>query len=662
MNAHYPHLFSPMMLDGIALKNRLVMAPMSTQYGGSDGSVTPRHIAFYRERALGGFGLIIVEFTCVDVATGRTEEHQLSLDSRRNLDGHRRLVDAVHDGGAKVFVQLQHGGRFSDRKFVPLPKGPSKVMSRSDPTKMVSGEFTSDEIEKLVDAFAYTARLSIEAGYDGIEVHAAHGYLVSQFISALGNQRDDRWGGDAERRLAFAAAIARAVRAEIGSRPLVFRISADEFLPGGITIADSEHNARRLVAAGVSVIHASTGRGPDSFERVMEPMSTPEGWRIPYARRLRDATGVPVITVGQIRTPAIAEAALANGDADLVALGRPSLADAHWPNKVAAGRAEDVRPCTSCNWCISGATRPMTCAENPRTGYELDSLLPADAGAGKRAVVIGAGPGGLAASLMLDEAGFDTALYEARDSIGGGLIASATPPGKEKFFWYRDFLERRLARSKVSVHLGHKTTASEIVAQMPHVVFVAAGTQNRPLLLEGIDSPMVLDSYEVLMGHVEHGLEAGQHVVVYGGGETGCEVAEYFAAKGLKVTLISRSPVAKLARSAEMVYRKMLIGRLMKSTSIEIVAETLITRIGDGEVDLRGKDGEMRTIRAHRVAIAQGREPSADMAAEFIRAGIHCHVIGDSRQVGRVGNAVHDAYHALRAMKAQALAAGDLAC
>jgi 2,4-dienoyl-CoA reductase-like NADH-dependent reductase (Old Yellow Enzyme family)/thioredoxin reductase len=662
MNPYYPKLFSPMTLDGVELKNRLVMAPMSTSYGGVDGSVTPRNIAFYRERALGGFGLIIVEFTCVDPATGKTEEHQLSLESHRNLDGHKRLVDAVHDAGAKVFVQLQHGGRFADRKYVPVPKGPSRVVSRKDPGKVVSDEFTSDEIKALIEAFARSAHLAVDAGYDGIEVHAAHGYLVSQFISPLGNQRGDEWGGDAERRLAFPLSIARAIRAEIGSRPLVFRISADEFLPGGVTIEDSEKNARRLVGAGVSVIHASTGRGPDSFEKVMEPMSTPEGWRIPYARRLRDAAGVPVITVGQIRTPDIAETAIANGDADLVALGRPSLADAEWPNKVAAGRFDDVRPCTSCNWCISGATRPMSCAENPRTGNELEPLLPKDAGAGKRAVVIGAGPGGLTAALMLDQAGFETHLYEARDTIGGGLIASATPPGKEKFFWYRDFLIKRLQRSRVSVHLGHRATAAEVIAACPHAVFVATGTKPHPMPIAGIDSPMVLDTYEVLMGSLKHGLAPGQHLIVYGGGETGCEAAEYFAEQGLKVTLVSRSPADKLARSAEMVYRKLLVGRLMKSSAIEIVLNTEIVRIGNGEIELRPQTGETRVLKADRIAIAQGRDPQDMMIDEFVAAGIQCHVIGDSHQVGRVGHAVHAAYHAMRAMRAQSQMVEELAC
>jgi len=659
----YPNLFSSVDFAGVELKNRLIMAPMSTGFGGEDGSVQPRHLAFYRERALGGFGLIVVEFTCVEVVTGRSEKHQLSLETRANLDGHKRLVDAVKGAGAKIFLQLQHGGRFADKRFVPLAKAASSVYSRKDPTKLVSGEFTSDEIRRLVDRFGTTARLASEAGYDGIEVHGAHGYLVAQFISPLCNHRDDEWGGDAERRMAFPVAISRAIRAEIGQRPLVFRLSVDEFLPGGITIDNTELNAKMLVAAGTSAFHASTGQGPASFERVMEPMSTPEGWRIPYAGRLRRATGVPVIAVGQIRDPAMAEEAVASGEADLIALGRPTLADSQWAKKVEEDRFEDVRPCTSCNWCISGATESVTCAENPRTGNELDAPLPADMGKGQHAVVIGAGPGGIASALLLDKLGFKTDLYEARGALGGGLIASAAPPGKDKFYWYRDYLVRRLEQSHVQVHLNAPLDAAELIAMKPDLVFVAAGTRQRPMDVEGVRGPNVPDSYEVLMGEQDHGLTAGQSVIVYGGGETGCETAEYFAKLGLSVTLVTRSSTNDLARAAEFVYRKALIDRLTKNDQITIVANTRINRIDEQGADLICQDSQkIRHIAVDRVIVAQGRDPYSVLVDNVLAAGIPCYIIGDSRKTGRIGNAVHDAYNAIRSIAAERVSPRELAC
>jgi len=658
----YPNLFAPFDLAGVELRNRMVMAPMSTGLAGENGTVQPSHLAFYRERALGGFGLIVVEFTCVEAATGRSEKHQLALEDRANLDGHKRLVDAVKSAGAKVFVQLQHGGRYADKRFVTLPKGPSSVYSRKDPNKLVSGEYTSDDINRLVDRFGTTARLAAEAGYDGVEVHGAHGYLVAQFISPLCNRRDDEWGGDAGRRMAFPIAVSKAVRSEIGQRPLVFRLSVDEFLPGGVTIDDTEVNAKMLVAAGTSAFHASTGQGPASFERVMEPMSAPEGWRIPYAGRLRRAVQVPVIAVGQIRDPAMAEGAIASGEADLIAMGRPTLADAQWVNKVRDGRVDDIRPCTSCNWCISGATESVSCAENPRTGNELEAPLDPDLAKGRHAVVIGAGPGGIASALMLADHGFKTDLYEARASLGGGLLASAAPPGKDKFYWYRDYLVRRLERSEVQVHLNAPLDAAALAAIQPDLVFVAAGTRQRPMHLDGIDGGNVLDSYEVLMGQQDHGLKAGQSVIVYGGGETGCETAEYFAQLGISVMLVSRSSETDLARSAEFVYRKMLRERLANNDQIAVVPNTRIVRIDERGAELMSPVGEVRHVAVDRIVLAQGRDPDFALVEDVLAAGIPCFTIGDSRRTGRIGNAVHDAHKAIRTIAAERAVPRELAC
>jgi 2,4-dienoyl-CoA reductase (NADPH2) len=653
-NSHFPHLFSPFRLGNLTIPNRVVMAPMSTSLGGTDGSVTPANIAFYRERAQGGFGLIIVEFTCVDPTTGRTEEHQLSLDSRRNLDGHKQLVEVLHDAGAKAFVQLQHGGRFAPAKYLPdgITRGPSEVRSRKDPGRVIVKPFEHEEILRLVDAFAVTAELAKEAGYDGIEVHGAHGYLLSQFMSPFSNQREDAWGGDPARRMALPLAVVRAIRNAIGDLPLSFRLSADEFLPGGLALADMEKIAPQLVAAGSDILHVSTGRGPETFEKVMEPISAPEGWRLPYARRLREVAGVPVIGVGQIRWPETAEHALVTGDADMIALGRPSLADPAWPNKAAAGNRQGIRPCTSCNWCISGAMDRVACAENPRAGNELEARIPADLGANRRAVVVGAGPAGMAGALMLREAGFDTQLIEADPVLaGGGLVPSATPPGKDKLFWFRDYLAREVSGSGVSVHLGRRATIEDIRALRPDVVFVATGTTARAFAIEG--GGRVLEAYDVLSQHIDPGIVAGDTVVIYGGGETGCEAAEYCCEAGARVLLVSRSPSDKLARSAEMVYRIGLLARLHGNPLIEIVGDTEIVRVEPGAAVLRHKaSGEERRVDSRHVLIAQGRDRLDILVDEVKALGIPCHAVGDSRQPGRIGDAVHSAHAAMLALAA----------
>lgn len=656
MGEAYPHLFQPFRLRGVTLRNRLVMAPMSTELGGLDGGVTPAMIAFYRERAAGGMGLIVVEYTCVDPDTGRAHAYQLTLDDARNLPGHRELVRTIHEAGAHVFMQLQHGGQYAGAKVLPggMPVGPNDLFAKTEPHRMTCRGLSSDEVSGMVAAFGNTAALAVEAGYDGVELHGAHGYLLTQFLSPIGNRRDDAWGGDAERRLTFPLAVIRAVRAALGDRPLVYRLSADEFRSGGLTIDDMERIAPRLVEAGADALHVSTGWGVGpAFETVVEPMSTPEGWRIPYAARIRRATGAPVIAVGQIRWPETAERAIADGDADLIALGRPMLTDPEWANKARAGRRDLIRPCTSCNWCISphpGRVQ-VGCAENPRTGTELDPPIPPDLGAGRRAVVVGAGPGGASAALLLEQSGFETHLFETRDFTGGGIIASATPPGKDKLFWYSDYLGQRLAESAVVRHFGQEALLGDILSMRPDVVILAAGTRRIDLPIEGIDDPIVMDAYDLLMRERDLGLAPGAHAIVYGGGETGCETAEFCAHHGVRVTLVSRSPADKLARSADWVYRMGLLRRLHDNPLVTVLDNSHVRRVADGVVLIETGDTATE-LAADRLLLAQGRRPADQLAEALREAGVTVQVVGDSRQVGRIGDAVHMAYRAMQALAA----------
>jgi 2,4-dienoyl-CoA reductase (NADPH2) len=666
MSEAYPHLFSPLHIGSVEVKNRLAMAPMSTELGGLQGEVTPAMIAFYRERAVGGMGLIIVEYTCVSPATGRAHQNQLTLDDRRNLEGHRRLVRTIHEAGAKIFMQIQHGGQYANPKLVEngTPVGPSDVYSRRDPSKLNCRGMTSEEVAAMAEAFGHTAALAAEAGYDGVELHGAHGYLLTQFMSPLVNKRDDEWGGDAERRLAFPLAVVRAVRKGIGDRALVYRLSADEFRPGGFTIEDMEAAAPKLVEAGADALHVSTGWGVGQwFEKVVEPMSTPEGWRIPYAARIRKAAGVPVIAVGQIRWPETGEQAVADGQTDMIALGRPMLADPEWANKANAGRRDLIRPCTSCNWCI-GPNRgrvQVGCAENPRTGTELDPPIPADMGKGRRAVVVGAGPGGASAALLLDQSGFETHVFEARSFTGGGIIASATPPGKDKLFWYSDYLARRLDGSGVTRHFGVSAGLEDILALKPDVAILAAGTRRIDLPIDGLDDPMVMDAYDLLMQERELGLSEGAHAIVYGGGETGCETAEFCAHHGVRVTLVSRSPADKLARSADWVYRIGLLRRIHANPLITVLDNSHVRSVAGGKVVI--ETGDTQTVLdADRLLLAQGRQADNLLEQALVDAGIAVSVVGDSRKVGRIGDAVHMAYRAVQGLSAQYAPVNSLAC
>jgi 2,4-dienoyl-CoA reductase (NADPH2) len=593
----------------------------------------------------------------------------MNLESENQLDGHYQLVDTIRESGAAVCLQLQHGGPGVKRSLVEggIAVGPSDVFSRRDAGRRTARALTRAEIENFIECFERTAELAVRAGYQGIELHGAHGYLLTTFLSPLFNHRDDEWGGDEERRLRFPTRVIARVKAAIGDRPLIYRFSADEFSPQGLGIEDLERIAPRLVAAGADALHVSIGLGATSFDKVIEPMSVPEGWRLPYARRIRAATGVPVIAVGQIRWPDTAERALSDGDADLIALGRTLLADPEWANKARRGAVAEIRPCTSCNFCIAlgmGEHGVIGCAENPRTGRELDAL-PVAGSLGMRAVVIGAGPGGMAAALLLDQAGYVTELHESRAALGGGLVASAAPPFKDKLRWYQTYLERQLAHSGVRVSLCSQVNLQAIRACAPEVVILAVGGRAIALDIEGIDSNIVHDAYEVLMGADDWLPSPGDGpVLVYGGGETGCEAAEFLAERGHSVILASRSPASQLARSAEMIYRGVLLERLTGNHRIQVLSETHLVRISESSVMLRARDGTTAEMPVSRVLIAQGRAPDSHLQTELNEAGIDYVTIGDARQGGRIGDAVRDAYAAVMARNGAHVVpgAGQLRC
>lgn len=665
----YPHLFSSMQLGTVTLPNRIVMAPMSTQLGGTDGKVTPRQIAFYRARAEGGVGMIIVEFCCVHRATGLSEHRQLSLETPEHLEGHFRLVDTIRNAGAIACLQLQHGGSGVPRALVEggIALGPSDVRSRRDPSRLTARALTHDEIEHLIECFGRTAELGVQAGYQVFELHGAHGYLLTQFLSPLTNRREDAWGGDEAGRLRLTQRVIQRVKQAIGDRPLSLRLSADEFSPQGLSIDDMERITPQLVAAGLDLVHVSIGTGYTGMDKVIEPMSMPEGWRLPYARRIRAAIDVPVISVGQIRWPAIAEKAIADGDTDMIALGRPLLADPDWVNKARLGNELDIRPCTSCNYCVTSHAGPhgvIGCAENPRTGQELDPVLDAGAQRGHRAVVIGGGPGGMAAALMLDQAGYKTELYEARASLGGGLIASAAPPFKDKLTWYQNYLEHQLRKSGVEVRLNTTADMHTLSEPRPEIVMLAMGAQALRMDIEGIDSSdRVVDAYEVLMGDSSWLPQpGGAPIVVYGGGETGCETAEYLAERGYEVVLVSRSPAKQLARSAEAIYRGVLLIRLGENAHVRIADNTEIIKIDGDRLTLKSSEGEESTVECSRLLIAQGRRPDAALATLLTQARIPFTAIGDAHHGGRIGDAVHSGYAAVKALRAQSMAAPQLAC
>jgi len=660
----YPHLFQPIQIGPLRLRNRVVMAPMESHLGHADGSVSPEQIAYYRERALGGTGLIVVEFTCVDGTDGFSSmAPQLRLDNERYRSGHGKLVDAIKGAGAKACIQLSHAGRQSRESVIGrTPVAPSAVPLRSPYLDTVPRALEEEEIHRIIASYAHAAGLAVASGYDAVMLHGAHGYLLQQFLSPLVNRREDAWGGDFERRLRFPLEVVKAVKARLGGRALLYRMSVADFLDGGLTIEDAERIAPRLCEAGVDAIDISCG-SLDRVDVIVEPMSVPEGWRLPMARRIRAATGKPVICAGVMRWPDKAEQAIADGDTDCVSLGRALLADPMWPIKAQRGDAADIRPCTSCNWCIreTGANRGVGCAENPRCGHETDPPIE-DFGKGRRAVVVGAGPGGMAAALMLDQAGFSVSLYERRATLGGNLLTSATPPNKEKLFWYNDFLQRRIEKSGVEVHTGVHVDAALVRSLAPDALVLANGSRMAPLELERSGNLPVAPAYQALLGDID--LPASSEacpILIYGGGETGTETAEFLAKQGHKVVIATRSDACFLARNAEPLYRMQLLQRIGANEAIRIKDKRVLMAI-DGDHVLLSHDGTSEVQPAAAVLLAHGLVADTALADELRGSDFATISIGDAVEVARIGETVRDAYRAVHHLRRLLLCPEPLAC
>ncbi len=644
----FAHLFETARMGNLTLPNRLIMAPMESNLANLDGTVSETQLDYYQTRAAGGVGMVIVEYTCVDTPLGIGGTPQLFIDDDDLIPSHARLVEAIHGEGARACLQLFHAGRQTHPKFID---GNQPVAASPIPCPMyrkMPRALTRTELETIATRFGEAARRARQAGYDAVEIHGAHGYLIGNFLSAASNQRDDEFGGSLENRQRFALMVVRAVRRAAGDMPVLFRLSADEFVDNGTDIEEAKEIARHVVAEGVDVVHVSTGCH-ERIDRNVEPVWMPEGCRLPLARQIREHTGAPVIAVGVIRRPEMAEQALADGSADFIALGRALLADPDWVKKTRAGAVDDIRPCTSCNWCLAQIGKghsPIGCAENPRAGRETSAFPARVIGAGTAAVV-GSGPGGLAAALTLDQAGYQVTLFEASCIVAPGLLASGAAPDKEKFLQYRDYLLRRLQASNVTVKLHCPADEHTLLELSPSVIILATGAVDRQLHeVAGLDQLNVVYAYQVLTG--EAPLGAGS-VVIYGAGEIGCEAAKYAADRGHEVILATRSDDEQaLCRANKLrIYREQFVAKLKANPRIRIELGCTLDSV-EGRTVRFLRHGETLSWQADQVLLAVGRLPNIELAEQLRARGKEVHLVGDAVAVRRIGDAVHHAYELVR--------------
>jgi 2,4-dienoyl-CoA reductase-like NADH-dependent reductase (Old Yellow Enzyme family)/thioredoxin reductase len=629
-------LWEPIRIGGLALRNRIVMAALGTDFAEPDGTISERLIDFLARRARGGAGLVVTEATAVD-ASGVPFPGVPRADDNRYLDGLGRLAAAIRREGAAAALQIYHAGRqMSERISGRQPVAPSAVPSPA--VRALPRALEADEVEALVECFAEAAARARAAGFDAVEVNAGHGYLIHQFLSPLANRRDDDWGGDPERRGRFLLEIVRRIRERAGPDfPLLVKVSSEEHAPGGLTLADTVETARALARAGVGAIVASSGTYA-SFEWLVQPGLAPQGCLRASAAALRRALSIPVVAIGRLQDPAMLEAMIRGGEADLVALGRALLADPDWPRKAQAGDLDAIRPCITCNQCLRRlfGPEPINCAVNPEAGREGEPAPPR-AARPRRVVVIGGGPGGMAAAALARERGHGVTLLEAEPELGGRLRAAARVPYHGEMGRLARHLEHRLTALGVEVRLGTRATPEALRSLRPDAVIRATG--GRPFVpdVPGARSPHVVSAERCLLT-LAPGREA---VVVAGDTAVACDVAESLRDAGHAVTLLCPSARGRLAYEAESVTRRALLAALERRR-IPVLFEATLEAIHADRVNYRTPEGRA-SLLARRVVLAFGADPDEAGVRDFAEVAPVVESVGDCWSPGGVLGAIHGA-------------------
>lgn len=639
-------LFTPIRIGSMEVKNRIVMAPMTTNWAPDDGTISQKMIDYWEERAKGGVGLIIFEAVTIDAAFPyiiRT----VGLWDDNLIPSFKRFVDAMHAHGAKVAPQISHPGpeSFSWLKGVQ-PVGPSPVVCKTH--GQVCRELTLEEIKTIVGQYGEAARRAREAGCDAMELHAAHSYMLAgSFLSPLRNKRTDAYGGTIDGRLRFLREVMESIRAKAGPDfPVILRISGDEHLPGGRDILDSQYIAPKLVAAGVDAFHISGGVVPDVFWRILPCLGTPPGLNVPAAAAVKEAVDVPVMVVGRINDPQLAEDILVKGYADMVVMGRALLADPELPNKAREGSIEDIAPCTSCGQgCLRTQLtyEPMTCVINPAVGREKEMVI-TPAAKQKKVLVIGGGPGGLEAARVSALRGHKVMLWEKASKLGGQINLAAIPPMKQELSKWIIYLSTQVKKAQVKVELNKEATPELIEKEKPDVVIVATGGKPLTPAIPGVEGKKVVTANEVLEGKLA--ISRGK-VLIIGGGMAGCEIADMLADTGYNQTTGS-VPVTIVEMLADIGLdvipqtRMLLLPRLREKGVEVITSATVREFLEDGVIII--KDGQEETIRGMDfIILACGTESVDELSAKIRDKVPEVYVIGDAKAPRKALEAIAEA-------------------
>jgi 2,4-dienoyl-CoA reductase-like NADH-dependent reductase (Old Yellow Enzyme family)/thioredoxin reductase len=617
----FQYLFEPFEIKGRHLKNRIVMPALASFLIEDDGSITGKTVEHYRRRAAGGPAMVIVEAHAVS-EEGIVSAHQARIFDDRFIEGLSRIAHVMKSEGALPAIQIHHSGRqTSGRVIRRKPLAPSNL-----PCPTISGEvepLSLEGIQEIITKFGDSAVRAVQAGFELIEIHGAHGYLINQFLSKFSNIREDAYGGDTTRRARFAVDVIKEVRRRVGEDfPISFKISAQEFVPGGLDVEESIEILELLVAAGVDIVQVSAGNDATP-EWICQPMFMDKACLADSAARIKKSLRIPVMTVGRINDPLVADAIIREGKADLVCMGRGLLADPEMPKKAQQGKIDDIQICIACNTCMESIFRKgrVECLVNPTLGREKEmEMRPAEKR--KKVVVVGGGPGGLHAGWVAAIRGHEVHLYEKQSRLGGQLNLGSVTKYKKEILSLIDFHIKQVEKTGITVHLNAEATSETIKIEKPDVVILSTGAT--PVLpdVPGIERPSVLDLSSVLNGDPPE----KKKTVVVGGGATGCEVAHHLAEHGSLVTIVEQLP--KIALNLESITRKVLL-RELRERGVRFLTGSKLSRVEEAGVVVAGENGKETFVEADSVIIAIGNKPDNTLFEQIQSLGIPVYQIGD---------------------------------
>lgn len=635
---NYPTLFQEGQIGRLRLKNRTIMPPMGTVLAAPDQSITDHYMNYHFQRAEGGVALQILGVVSVD-RLGPPLPCVPGIYHDKFVPGLARLANGIHERGGKVAAQLHHAGRAAYPRVIgeqSVAPSPLPCLAVGDTPR----ELTVREIEDLVEAFGDAALRAQRAGLDAVEIHGAHGYLVAQFLSPLSNRRTDAYGGDVEGRVRFAREIIENIKGKTTAGfPVIFRISADEFLEEGLIQQEALEMANILEKAGADAIHVSAGSFYDmgAPEKIIAPMYLPRGPLVELAANMKKAVGVPVIAVGSM-TGELAEQILKDGRCDFVAFGRALIADPHYVRKLNEQREDEICHCIRCNGCLATIFlfKPLACTVNPRVGREKESELGA-AATKKKFMVIGGGPAGMEAAIVAGMRGHEVTLYERSDQLGGEQLKLAMSlPGKEDLktiVTYRTAMLDGL--ENVTIKLNEEVDKELVAREKPEVVVVATG--GRPHLM-GWDEAGAVTAHDIIGGKAQ----AGHKVIVTGGGLVGCETAHFLAEQGKDVTVIEM--LDDVATDMDIISRMVLLAK-MEDRGVEIVTKTEVVEVVNDGVVVTDPQGKRRSIFADTVVLALGVEPVDGLLKELDGLVPELYACGDAKEYGTLMDAIRAAFH-----------------